>query len=61
VAHHGTLIDHLTCVQFKIPIIWWHVAIKAHLFFNFELLINEIQVVKFMANNMLMRLAYVGR
>jgi hypothetical protein len=30
---------------------------KAHLFFNFKMLINEIYLVKFMANKMLTRVA----
>jgi hypothetical protein len=42
VAHHGAFINHLTHVLFKTPIISWHVAIKAQLFFNFKILINEI-------------------
>jgi len=35
-AHHGTFINHLTCVHFKTPIIWWHMTIKVHSSFIFK-------------------------
>ncbi len=44
-------------VHFRKPIIWWHMAIKAHLVFNLKILINEISIILFMANKMLTQVA----